>query len=88
MLPTRRHIRQISQAFREQCHHGFRKRCTWDSCNITAETLNISPEEVADKYQKEFLSDWSRLGINFDLFTSKHTENHEKVSQDIFTKNL
>ena len=53
---------------------------------ITAETLNISPEQVADKYQKEFLSDWSRLGINFDLFTSTHTENHEKVSQDIFTK--
>ena len=53
---------------------------------ITAETLNISPEKVADKYQKEFLSDWARLGINFDLFTSTHTKNHEKVSQDIFTK--
>ena len=53
---------------------------------ISAEALNISPEEVADKYQNEFLSDWSKLGINFDLFTSTHTKNHEKVSQDIFTK--
>ena len=51
---------------------------------ITAETLGVTPEEVAEKYQQEFLSDWSKLGINFDLFTSTHTKNHEKISQDIF----
>lgn len=52
---------------------------------ITAETLGVTPEEVAEKYQQEFLSDWSKLGINFDLFTSTHTKNHEKISQDIFS---
>ena len=52
---------------------------------ITAETKGITPEEVAESYQKEFLNDWENLGISYDLFTSTHTENHTKIVQDIFT---
>ena len=55
---------------------------------LTAEERGITPEEVFSKYQAEFLDSWERLGITFDLFTTTHTENHTKVSQDIFSKLL
>ena len=51
---------------------------------ITAESQGISPEEVANTYQKEFLTAWDNLGISYDLFTSTQTENHTKIVQDIF----
>ncbi len=51
---------------------------------ITAENEGVSPEEIANKYQQEFLNDWDGLGIKWDLFTSTHTENHFEVTQDIF----
>ncbi len=53
---------------------------------ITAENEGISPEAVAKKYQNEFLHDWKGLGINWDLFTTTHTQNHFDVTQDIFSK--
>ena len=53
---------------------------------ITAENEGVSPEEVAKKYQKEFLNDWDGLGINWDLFTTTHTQNHFDVTQDIFLR--
>src|SRR3970282_1473811 len=36
----------------------------------------------------EFLDSWQRLGITFDLFTTTGTENHARVSQDIFLRLL
>ncbi len=51
---------------------------------LTAEQRGITPEKVFSEYQDEFLDNWDRLGITFDLFTSTHTKNHEKVSQEIF----
>ncbi|MCH8205781.1 MAG: class I tRNA ligase family protein, partial [Chloroflexi bacterium] len=53
---------------------------------LTAEQRGISPEEVSQAYQAEFLDNWERLGIQFDLFTSTGTENHAQVSQDIFLR--
>ena len=53
---------------------------------ITAENEGVSPEEIANKYQREFLNDWDGLGINWDLFTSTHTDNHFEVTQDIFLR--
>ena len=55
---------------------------------LTAEERGITPEEVFSKYQAEFLDSWERLGINFDLFTTTHTDNHAAVSQDIFSRLL
>ena len=55
---------------------------------ISAETQGIKPEEIVSEYQCEFLSDWDKLGISFDLFTSTHTENHTKIAQEIFLKLL
>ena len=51
---------------------------------ISAETKGIKPEDIVSEYQDEFLSDWEKLGISFDLFTSTHTENHTKIAQKIF----
>jgi methionyl-tRNA synthetase len=53
---------------------------------ITAEQKGITPEMVYGQYQDEFLDNWKRLGISFDLFTTTHTDNHASVAQDIFLK--
>jgi methionyl-tRNA synthetase len=52
---------------------------------IKAEQEGRTPADVADQYHREFLESWRRLGISFDLFTSTGTENHTRVTQDIFT---
>ena len=51
---------------------------------LTAEQRGVTPDQVSSEYQKEFLDNWRRLGISFDLFTSTHTQNHFEVAQDMF----
>ena len=51
---------------------------------LTAEKRGVSPEEVFGQYQAEFLDNWERLGIGFDLFTTTHSDNHVAVAQDMF----
>ena len=51
---------------------------------LEAERRGIDPGQIVAGYQAEFLDNWDRLGISFDLFTSTHTDNHTAVSQDIF----
>ena len=51
---------------------------------LTAEQRGVTPEQVYEEYQVEFLDNWERFGITFDLFTTTHTENHQYVAQDIF----
>jgi|TARA_Y100000310_G_scaffold174120_1_gene174219 methionyl-tRNA synthetase len=53
---------------------------------ITADKRGVTPEQVAEEYQAEFLDNWERLGISFDLFTTTDTENHKETSQDMFLK--
>ncbi|MBM3935075.1 MAG: methionine--tRNA ligase [SAR202 cluster bacterium] len=55
---------------------------------IEAEKQRIAPEDIFNKYHAEFLDVWKRLGISFDLYTSTHTKNHERVAQDMFKKLL
>jgi methionyl-tRNA synthetase len=55
---------------------------------ISAEKENTTPEKVAQKYHDSFCRSWEQLNISWDLFTSTETENHKKVSQDIFLKLL
>ena len=52
---------------------------------IRAEQESKSPQEIADKYHRQFLDCWQQLGISFDLFTTTGTENHAEVTQDMFT---
>ena len=51
---------------------------------LEAEKRGVPPAEVFAEYHTEFLDNWERLGISFDLFTSTHTENHTRVAQDMF----
>ena len=50
---------------------------------ISALQENKTPEEIFELYDKDINQSWSNLRINFDLFTSTRTQNHEKVVQDL-----
>jgi len=51
---------------------------------IGAEKEGLTPREYFERYHRNFLDAWLKLGISFDLFTHTDTENHFEVSQDIF----
>ncbi len=52
---------------------------------LEAERRGVDPAEIVDGYQAEFLDNWERLGISFDLFTTTRTDNHAAVAQDVFS---
>ncbi|MBM3942059.1 MAG: methionine--tRNA ligase [SAR202 cluster bacterium] len=52
---------------------------------IRAEQEGITPLQVLEKYHAQFLDTWQKLGISFDLFTTTHTENHQRVVHDVFS---
>lgn len=51
---------------------------------IRAEQEGVTPQEVADKYHRQFVDCWRKLGISFDLYTTTDTPNHFEVAHDIF----
>jgi methionyl-tRNA synthetase len=51
---------------------------------VVAEREEKSPREVFERYHHSFLELFLRLGISYDLFTHTDTENHHRVSQDLF----
>ncbi len=53
---------------------------------IRADQEGVEPREVLERYHAQFLDTWERLGISFDLFTTTHTENHQRVVQDFFLR--
>ena len=55
---------------------------------VRAEQEGRTPGEVADQYHREFLETWEGMGISFDLFTTTGTENHYRVTQEMFLKLL
>ena len=52
---------------------------------VRAEQEGITPEQVLGRYHPQFLETWQGLGISFDLFSTTHTLNHEKIVQQAFT---
>jgi methionyl-tRNA synthetase len=55
---------------------------------VSADKEKVSPEIVANRYHTINSKAIADLGIDFDLYTSTHTRNHEIVTQDIFMKLL
>ena len=53
---------------------------------ITAEKEGISVDRVAEMYHKSNKEAIEWLGIQFDLFTKTHTQNHFDVVQSFFRK--
>jgi methionyl-tRNA synthetase len=51
---------------------------------IRADLEGITPQELVAKYHQQFLDCWKKMGISFDLFTTTGTENHTRVTHDIF----
>ncbi len=51
---------------------------------VKAEELGQTVAEVFDYYHGRFLELFQGLGLTYDLFTHTDTENHHKVSQEIF----
>jgi methionyl-tRNA synthetase len=51
---------------------------------IKAEQEGKKPAEVVAYFHQIFLDSWKKLGISWDLFTTTGTQNHARVSQDIF----
>ncbi len=51
---------------------------------IAADKEGQPVEEVYKKYHETFIDVFKGYGITYDLFTTTHSENHFKVSQNIF----
>jgi methionyl-tRNA synthetase len=51
---------------------------------VKAEKVGKSAEEVFQFYHTRFLELFQKLGLSYDLFTHTDTENHHRVSQDLF----
>jgi methionyl-tRNA synthetase len=55
---------------------------------LRADAEGVSPLEVFERFHLRFLETFQQIGITYDLFTHTDTENHHRVSQDIFTAAL
>jgi methionyl-tRNA synthetase len=55
---------------------------------VAADQQKVSPREIFERYHARFLETQREIGISYDLFTHTDTENHHRVSQDIFTRLL
>ncbi len=55
---------------------------------VRADNEGVTPQEIVDRYHAEFLENWERLAISWDLYTSTATENHHAVTQDMFLRLL
>lgn len=53
---------------------------------VRADAEGVTAEEIYRRYHHRFLELFEKYGLTYDLFTTTHTENHFKVSQDIFLK--
>ncbi len=53
---------------------------------VRAEQEGVTPEAIVERYHNEYLENWERLGISWDLYTSTGTQNHIDTSQEIFLK--
>ncbi len=51
---------------------------------VRADAEGLPAQEIYERYHRRFLDLFVKFGLTYDLFTTTHTENHFKVSQDIF----
>ena len=51
---------------------------------MRADAERLSPLEVFERFHARFLQTFQQIGVTYDLFTHTDTENHHRVSQDIF----
>jgi len=51
---------------------------------VTADREGVSPHEIAERYNKLIREDLRDLGISYDCFTRTTTQNHARVTTDVF----
>jgi methionyl-tRNA synthetase len=51
---------------------------------VRADAEGTTPRAIYERFHARFLDLFQQAGLSYDLFSSTHTENHFKVSQDIF----
>jgi methionyl-tRNA synthetase len=51
---------------------------------VTADREGVSPREIGERYNKLIREDLRDLGISYDCFTRTTTQNHARVTTDIF----
>ncbi|SEE95643.1 methionine--tRNA ligase [Ruania alba] len=51
---------------------------------VQAEQEGVSPQELADRYNRVIVEDLTSLGLSYDLFTRTTTGNHYAVVQEMF----
>jgi methionyl-tRNA synthetase len=51
---------------------------------VAADQENVSPREIAERYNRAIREDLRDLGISYDCFTRTTTCNHARVTQDMF----
>jgi methionyl-tRNA synthetase len=51
---------------------------------VTADREGVSPREIAERYNKLTRDDLRNLGITYDNFTRTTTQNHARVTTDMF----
>lgn len=52
---------------------------------MRADAEGLTPLEVFERFHLRFLETFQQIGITYDLFTHTDTENHHRISQDIFS---
>jgi methionyl-tRNA synthetase len=55
---------------------------------VRADQEGVEPQAIVDRYHAEFLDNWERLGIQWELYTTTGTANHREVTWDIFRRLL
>ncbi len=51
---------------------------------VRADQEGVTPQEIVDRYHAEFVDNWKKVGIQWELYTSTGTANHHAVTQDMF----
>jgi methionyl-tRNA synthetase len=55
---------------------------------VRADQEGVSAAEIAHRFHDSFVETWRQLGITWDLYTHTETENHTRVTHDIFLRLL
>ena len=51
---------------------------------VQAEQEGVTPQVLADRYNRVIVEDLTKLGLSYDLFTRTTTRNHHAVAQEMF----
>ena len=55
---------------------------------VRADQEGVTAQNIVDRYHGEFVRQWDELGMQWDLYTTTGTENHAKVTQEMFLAQL